>query len=111
MGQDPIMSGAVQTQSCRAFYPANTKEDCPDLPQCNRKQSDPGTLPSSSSFGHVSILSNTTTLPHMTLASYLGVMAADRTTAFGGAAGVAFTRVGEGVMLFLIIPRFHKIHN
>lgn len=38
-------------------------------------------------------------------------MAADRAAAFGGAAGVALAGVGEGVVLLLLVPGFHHVHD
>lgn len=43
--------------------------------------------------------------------AHLRVVAADRATAFGGAAGVALVGVGEGVVLLLLVPRFHHVRD
>lgn len=38
-------------------------------------------------------------------------MAADGAAAFGGAAGVALAGLGEGVVLLLLVPGFHHVHD
>lgn len=43
--------------------------------------------------------------------AHLRVVAADRAAAFGGAAGVALAGVREGVVLLLLVPRFHHVYD